>query len=391
MTVRQSSSASASGKEKPEKPSKNFPLHAHASGQWAAKIKGQRRYFGPWDDPQAALKRYLEERDDLLAGRKPRPRTPDGLTIEALCNQFLDFKYQLVVAGELSRRHHDDLRRAGEAVVTEFGRGRMVEDLRPDDFASLRAKMAKRWGVSSLKRELANIKQAFNWAYKNDLIDRPVKFGTSFSAPSQKAQRAARAEASRMIEAHEIRTINDAATLSLRAMVLLAVNCGYGNSDIAHLEFRHLDLNSGWATFPRRKTGVARRAKLWPEAIAAVEAVTADRKAPRDAEHKQIVFLTKRRQPWVAVGNRANPISAEFRKIVEKLGIYRRGLSFYSLRHVFRTIGDESLDQPAVNYVMGHVDTTMAGVYRQRISDERLERVADHVHAWLFGEEANHE
>jgi hypothetical protein len=33
---------------------------------------------------------------------------------------------------------------------------------------------------------------------------------------------------------------------------------------------------------------------------------------------------------------------------------------------------------------MGHVDASMAAVYRERISDARLKAVADHVRQWLF-------
>ena len=36
---------------------------------------------------------------------------------------------------------------------------------------------------------------------------------------------------------------------------------------------------------------------------------------------------------------------------------------------------------------MGHVDSTMAGQYRERISDERLQAVVETVRAWLFGTE----
>ena len=43
-------------------------------------------------------------------------------------------------------------------------------------------------------------------------------------------------------------------------------------------------------------------------------------------------------------------------------------------------------DQPAVEVVMGHTPASndMAAVYRQRVNDERLEAVADHVRKWLF-------
>src|SRR5262245_6786806 len=44
---------------RPEKPYAAYPLHAHASGQWSARINGKARFFGVWADPKGALARYL--------------------------------------------------------------------------------------------------------------------------------------------------------------------------------------------------------------------------------------------------------------------------------------------------------------------------------------------
>jgi hypothetical protein len=33
---------------------------------------------------------------------------------------------------------------------------------------------------------------------------------------------------------------------------------------------------------------------------------------------------------------------------------------------------------------MGHVDSTMAANYRERIDEDRVKAVVDHVHKWLF-------
>jgi integrase len=62
----------------------------------------------------------------------------------------------------------------------------------------------------------------------------------------------------------------------------------------------------------------------------------------------------------------------------------RKGLGFYTLRHVFETIGGESRDQVAVNAIMGHADFSMAATYRERISDERLRAITDVVRTWLW-------
>ncbi len=63
----------------------------------------------------------------------------------------------------------------------------------------------------------------------------------------------------------------------------------------------------------------------------------------------------------------------------------RKNLGFYSLRHRFLTIAEETRDFPAVQLIMGHSDNSMASHYRERISDDRLEAVANHVRKWLFG------
>jgi integrase len=64
--------------------------------------------------------------------------------------------------------------------------------------------------------------------------------------------------------------------------------------------------------------------------------------------------------------------------------LYRPKLGFYALRHTFETIAGESRDQVAVGQIMGHVDNSMAGLYRERITDDRLMSVAATVEQWLF-------
>lgn len=64
-----------------------------------------------------------------------------------------------------------------------------------------------------------------------------------------------------------------------------------------------------------------------------------------------------------------------------------RNRSFDALRHTVETVGGEAKGQVAVDHAVGHARDDTAGAYRERISDDRLEAVSDHVRKWAFGAE----
>src|SRR5260370_23736907 len=113
---------------KPAKPYDDFPLFPHATGRWAKKIRGKMHYFGPWSDPNSALTKYLEQKDSLHAGRKPRP-DPDALTVKDLANSFLNHKRALLNAGELGSRTWAEYKETCDLLVTAFGKTRLASDL----------------------------------------------------------------------------------------------------------------------------------------------------------------------------------------------------------------------------------------------------------------------
>lgn len=376
---------------KPRKPYPDFPLFPHATRRWAKKIRGKFVYFGPWDDPDGALQKYLDEKDDLHAGRTPR-KSGDGLTVAEMCNQFLTAKRHLLDTSELTDRSFRDYYQSCDRLVSFFGKTRLVDDIAADDFGSFRASMAKKRGPVSLGNEIGRLRVVFKFAYDNSLIDKPIRYGQGFNKPSRATLRKERAKnGPRMFEAIELRQILDAAPQVMRAMVLLAINGGLGNSDVSNLPLSAIDFDSGWIDYPRPKTGVERRVPLWPETAKALQEAIALRPEPKDTADDNCVFLTRRRNRWVRMTANQDPekriaidaVAVEFRKLLKRLGINGRR-NFYAIRHSFQTVAEECRDMPAVKSIMGHVDDSMSGRYRERISDSRLGDVVAVVHRWLF-------
>src|SRR5450631_4296548 len=132
----------------PRKPHSDYPLFAHQNGQWAKKVKGRIVFFGVWADPQAALERWLAEKDDLLAGRVPRCRSGvvSGPTLRDLVNQFLTTKAILRDSGELSPHTWKAYHGVSEELIAAFGKDRLLTDILPIDFEKLRQRWAAKWG-----------------------------------------------------------------------------------------------------------------------------------------------------------------------------------------------------------------------------------------------------
>ena len=176
-----------------------------------------------------------------------------------------------------------------------------------------------------------------------------------------------------------------AAEQPLHAMILLAINCGLGNSDVGRLTKSAIDLDSGWLDFPRQKTGIPRRVPLWEETVSSLRKWFAERPQPKNGTSNELVFLTSTGASWLkALGG--NQISDEIAKLMRGVGVNQKGMGFYSLRRTFRTIAGEARDEPAANSIMGHAAQAddMAAVYTQRIDDQRLLAVTNHVRTWLF-------
>lgn len=186
-----SSRSRKSDSVRPKKPYDEFPLTPHASGAWQKKIHGRIHYFGRWgrvvggkmerlpdDGWQSALALYKAQVDDLQAGKTPRAKLVNGevvteakgLTVKGLCDTFYTAKLRKLESGELSLRMLAEYDTTLTRLRDELGRHSLVDELKADDFAKLRAKLAKQFGPVRLANEIQKVRTVFKFAYDTDRL-----------------------------------------------------------------------------------------------------------------------------------------------------------------------------------------------------------------------------
>ncbi len=393
-------------KDKPSLPT-GYPLYAHSSGQLAKKIRGKVWYFGKWDEKDAALAKYLDEKDEILAGRDPRklsPRKKSGsLTVAELCNVFLTYKKQQVDNGEIVYASFGRYLDTCRTLCKAAGRNTAVESLGPQEFVQIRAGFPANWAVATANSAIIMTRTVFRYAEENMLIEKPVRFG-SFKVARAKAVRKSREARSAAaggrfdLSAFDARSLLAEANPTLRACMLLGLNCGFGNTDCAMLPKSAINFETRWVVFPRPKTGVNRRVRLWPETLEAIQLSLSSRPEPVKPEDDGLVFLSRAGKPLVFFGDSEhgtmthwNLIATNFTYLTRTMGVYKPGIGFYSCRRTFETVAGETCDQVVVDAIMGHLNNSMAEIYRQGLGgrdssrgDERIEKVVNHVREWLW-------
>ena len=411
---------------KPPKPHADFPLYAHALGYWSKKIRGTIYHFGRWgrvrdgvvtrDDPAndgaaAALLEFDRRKEDLYAGRVPpkvkvvtNAAAPDDgpMTVKELVNEFLTAKYHRLTRGKLTPRSFSELKETCDRLANVFGKGRPIDDLGPRDFTRLMNSLPETWGPVRTGNEVGRVKSVFAYAFENGHVKVPFRFGSEFKRPDKEEVRKAK-RGEKLFAPEEVRRLLAVADPTARAMVLLGINCAFGNNDVATLPAATdpdrgivVDLDRGWLSYRRPKTGIERRAALWPETVEALAAVRAARPKPT-AKGAERFFVTDRGRPFLAgstttkldsgatvVSETAHPVTRLFGDLLKAAGIKPAGRGFYALRHTFRTVADAVPDRNAIDLVMGHANHTMGGNYTHGVADARLRAVCDHVRAWLF-------
>ncbi|MCA9111365.1 MAG: tyrosine-type recombinase/integrase [Planctomycetaceae bacterium] len=369
---------------RPTKPYVDFPLTPHRNGQFCKKIRGTIHYFGA--NPDDALTEYLRVKDYLQAG-EPRPPLdePDAVTVDEVINRYLVWsrkrRDKRVKDGEggITPVTYQDYLEVGAKIRDYLGETTPVNRLTSQTFTKMRDEVENDYSLARVSKIVTVTRAVFNWASERGFCE-PMPFPTSFKRVGKKALRLSKAnKESGDFTRDELIALLNVANDQQIAMILLAVNGGLGNNDISELKWKHVD--SSFLNFPRPKTGKLRRIPLWPETTEALEAL------PRTSDR---VFVSSRGKPMITMGDkgsRTDRVAIAFRSVMDKAKCYRKGRSFYALRHTFRTRAGASRDIEAVEVIMGHAGDEMAETYVEGHEDERMIAVTDHVRNWLFGDE----
>jgi hypothetical protein len=149
------------------------------------------------------------------------------------------------------------------------------------------------------------------------------------------------------------------------------------------------------AAGPKRSAASSGTSVRWPttrrpETVEALKLSLASRPKPKTEKAADKFFVTRCGDVWVEadVERPRDAVSCEWYKLVKTLDLYRRGVGIYSLRHVFRTIAGGAGDLEATRLVMGHSAGGIDEEYLEEagITDDRVERVVEHVRKWLFAD-----
>jgi integrase len=382
-----------------------FPLFPHGSGQWAKKINGAMRYFGVWDQWQAALKSFERVERERLATSRPES------CVRNMVDLFLDAQELRAERGTVSRRQYEDYKFTLNALAKSLGEGSDLAALTPEDWERWReeisvCKKGQRIGeqkrAQSVSNDVVRVQAMLNWLReKHD-----VRFNTGsamekMSAAMKRKQKATMpsgcwdpAEIRAVVEHCD--KVNDRL---LKASTLLAINCGFLSSDIGMIplaiakgKFAGMGLDGNFLTLPRSKNFKPRKFYLWEETLNAMNAYLAIRPASTifyshtqaEARYERW-FLSPTGKvmsdsPTCAIGQKMN-------RALSNIGL-RKGLDgnkilfFKGLRTTFSVVLQRTQVRDVVKSMMGHHNDVLAEHYSGHTADEILKKASEELRVW---------
>lgn len=357
---------------------------------WYKSIDGRTRYVCK-PCPLTDVLKVLDARVEAIKARHERrvQILPGVIQFNDLAEAYLTWLRQRLTTGypkKLSRRTYDDNVAVLDEFVETIGPTEFAEQLGPADFSRYAVKHLAGRAPSTIRRRMIYVDAFAAWAVKAGHLTRPWKFGPDWRKPSDSEITTSAADSDKAYSPAQLRdAFRRVRKLPLlRAAGYLGLCCAFSPKDVAHLPESAVDLATGFVTFPRGKTGVARLCWLTPRARVVLRRYLMQRPDACGPTAKGLFFRTANGLPYYrdaaddSGSNRFDGIGNRWSKLV--------GLPFSGLRSTFATRADAEADHRAIDTVMGHVSrqSIRSRHYAKRIDPQRIESLTRRVVAWAL-------
>jgi len=299
--------------------------HKHTK-QYYITRGGRRIYLGT--DREGALRKYYEFGLGIQLPKKEGVITVP-ITIKELANRFM-------AAQMANWRNRQETLKSYKHWLGRFIRdhqGARAHGYTVEQFAHWKLSLKKRgYAPETINHFLSAVRAIFKFAEEAGLLDgspnlRRVKNERTPKAGSREKP---------IYSFEHLRDLLTNADIQLKAMILLALNCGFGPKDLHDL--LRDDIEGQRVTLPRSKTGVCQTYLLWPETCELLDRIKQERqdRIKRLAKRGRVrsdnghVFVTRFWKAWSK-----DAIAEQFRKLCKKAGVPCYG--FYRLRHCAST------------------------------------------------------
>jgi len=224
--------------------------HKHTN-QYYVTRGGKRIYLG--SDRDQALRRYHEIGlgGTVRSSQSSTPRV--DLTAKELANRFL-------AAQRANWRNPQGTLKSYKDWIGRFlkdHRRLRVAEFTVERFASWKLSLKERvYSAESINHYLSVVRAMFRFAEEMGLMDNVPRLKRVRNEPKRRVGSPEKP----IYSGADVRKMVSAADVQLRAMVMLALNCGFGPKDIHDLTWQ--DLEGERVTLPRSKTGVCQTYEL---------------------------------------------------------------------------------------------------------------------------------
>ncbi|MGE3407587.1 MAG: tyrosine-type recombinase/integrase [Pirellulales bacterium] len=264
-------------------------------------------------------------RDRLNAQDKRLIQGAPDLTLAAQVENYLVGKRVEVSAGELSAGRADNLRRHLQLALDFMGGSSSVEQIDSHTLSSFRTHLLERIAAKQLSRDyardvLASFKTWVRWLAEHGRLDH-----LPTNIQSQSLRITSSLTAVVPLNNSQIEKLFKAATERMRLYMLLALNCGLTQIDMADLTPSEVDWKRGTITRKRSKTSDCENVpvvcyRLWPQTLEMLK------KHRSNDRHRVLLTQTGRPVKTESISDtgklrKSDPVGLAARRLAKKTGI----------------------------------------------------------------------